>query len=145
MPLMKNTLFAVLAVVALTAITIAQSPVRPGRWEVTMQMQMAGSPIQMPEMKTTRCITPEDAKDPSRSLPSGPEGRGGQKPDCKMADYKVSGNTATWKMVCTSPQPMTATNEMTFTDDSYTGTMKMDSRDGQMTMKMAGKRVGDCK
>jgi hypothetical protein len=61
-----------------------------------------------------------------------------------MADYKTSGNTATWKMVCTSP-PMTSTGEMTFTDDSYAGTMKADTPQGQMTMKMAGKRVGECK
>jgi hypothetical protein len=142
---MKTTSIVVLIVLAGAAL-VAQSPVRPGLWEVTMQMQMAGSPIQMPEMKSTRCVTPEDAKDPARSLPSGPEGRGrGGKSDCKMSDYKMSGNTATWKMVCTSPQAMTSTGEMTFTDDSYTGTMKMDSPQGPMTMKMAGKRVGDCK
>ena len=143
---MKTTTIAALAIFAIfTVVAIAQGPIRPGRWESTMQMQMAGSPIQMPEMKNTRCVTPEDAKDPSRSLPSGPEGRGGQKSDCKMSDYKVTGNTATWKMVCTSPQAMTSTGEMTFTDDSYTGTMKMDSPQGPMTMKLAGKRVGDCK
>lgn len=141
---MKTIFAAALAV--LTVVTlVAQSPIRPGRWEATMQMQMPGSPVQMPEMKSTRCVTPEDAKDPNRSLPSGPEGRVGQKSDCKTADYKVSGNTATWKMVCTSPQAMTGTGEMTFTDDSYTGTMTMDSPQGPMTMKMAGKRVGDCK
>ena len=143
---MKTTTIAALAMFAIfTVVAIAQGPIRPGRWEETMQMQMADSPIQMPEMKSTRCVTPEDAKDPSRSLPSGPEGRGGQKSDCKMSDYKVTGNTATWKMVCTSPQAMTSTGEMTFTDDSYTGTMKMDSPQGPMTMKLAGKRVGDCK
>jgi len=143
---MKTTTIVALAMFAIfTVVAIAQSPIRPGRWEATMQMQMAGSPVQMPEMKSSRCVTPEDAKDPSRSLPSGPEGRGGQKSDCKMSDYKVTGNTATWKMVCTSPQAMTSTGEMTFTDDSYTGTMKMDSPQGPMTMKLAGKRVGDCK
>ena len=143
---MKTSFIAALAVLAGAVIAIAQSsPIRPGRWEVTMQMQMAGSPIQMPEMKTTRCVTPEDVKDPARSLPSGPEGRGGQKSDCKVDDYKVSGNTATWKMACTTPQAMTGTGEMTFTDDSYTGTLKTDMAQGQMTMKMAGKRLGDCK
>jgi len=142
---MKTTFVGALAVLAIVATVFAQGPIRPGQWDVTMQMQMAGSPIQMPEMKTSRCVTPEDAKDPSRSLPSGPQGRGSQKSDCKMADYKTSGNTATWKMVCTSPQPTTINGEMTFTDDSYTGTMKMDSAQGPMTMKMAGKRVGDCK
>jgi hypothetical protein len=142
---MRTIAFVAIATLVCTLVTLAQSPVRPGRWETTMQMQMAGSPIQMPEMKSTRCVTPEDAKDPSTSMPTGPEGRGGPKSDCKMADYKVSGNTATWKMVCTSPQPMTSTGEMTFTDDSYTGTMKADTAQGQMTMKMSGKRVGDCK
>lgn len=140
-----KTFVAALAVLAAVATAIAQGPIRPGRWDVTMQMQMAGSPIQMPEMKTSRCVTPEDAKDPTRSLPSGPEGRGGQKSDCKVSDYKVSGNTATWKMACTTPQAMTGTGEMTFTDDSYTGTLKTDMAQGQMTMKMSGKRVGDCK
>ena len=142
---MKTTFASASAVLIIVATVIAQGPIRPGQWDVTMQMQMAGSPVQMPEMKTSRCVTPEEAKDPSKSLPNGPQGRGGQKSDCKMSDYKVTGNTATWKMVCTSPQAMTSTGEMTFTDDSYTGTMKMDSPQGPMTMKMAGKRVGDCK
>jgi hypothetical protein len=142
---MKTTTIVAVAMFAiLTAVAVAQGPMRPGRWDTTMQMQMAGSPIQMPEMKSSRCVTPEDAKDPSRSLPTGPEGRGGQKSDCKMADYKTSGNTVTWKMVCSQPQAMTSTGEMTFTDDSYTGTMKMDSPQGPMTMKLSGKRVGDC-
>ena len=141
---MKTTTLVAAALFAiLTAAVIAQGPIRPGRWDVTMQMQMAGSPVQMPEMKTTQCVTPDQVKDPTSTLPTGPQGRGG-KNDCKVQDYKVSGNTATWKMVCTTPQPMTSTGEMTFTDDSYNGTMKMDSAQGQMTMKMAGKRVGDC-
>jgi hypothetical protein len=142
---MRTVIFAAIATFAILIVNaVAQGSIRPGRWEVTMQMQMAGSPMQMPEMKTTRCVTPEDAKDPVRSMPTGPEGRGGQKSDCKVADYKTSGNTATWKMVCTSPQAMTMTGEMTFNDDSYTGTMRSDTAQGQMTMKVAGKRLGDC-
>jgi hypothetical protein len=142
---MRTIPVAIIVGLACVVATVAQGTMRPGRWESTMQMQMAGSPMQMPEMKSTRCVTAEDAKDPTRSLPAGPEGRGNQKSDCKATDYKVSGNTATWKMVCTTPQAMTSTGEMTFTDDSYTGTMKMDSPQGPMTMKIAGKRVGDCK
>jgi hypothetical protein len=141
---MKTTLVVTMAVLVGVTAAIAQSPMRPGRWESTMQMQMAGSPIQMPEMKSSRCVTAEDVKDPTRSLPSGPEGRGGPKSDCKAQDYKVSGNTVTWKMVCTTPQPTTMTGEMTFTDDTYNGTMKMDSAQGPRTMKVAGKRVGEC-
>ena len=37
---------------------------------------------------------------------------------------------------------MTTSGEMTFTDDSYNGTMKTDTPQGAMTMKIAGKRLG---
>ena len=64
---MKTTLTVVLALLALgTAGLIAQGGMRPGRWETTMQMEMAGSPVQMPPMKQTRCVTPAEAKDPHR-------------------------------------------------------------------------------
>jgi len=140
---MKATPILVVLMLTGAAVLIAQTPVRPGRWEVTMQMQMPNSPIQMPEMKSTRCVTPEESKDPASALPSGPSGRGG-KSDCKVSDYKVSGNTVTWKMACTKPDAMTSTGEMTFTDDSYAGTMKMNAAQGDMAMKIAGKRLGDC-
>ena len=124
------------------AMVIAQGGMRPGRWETTMQMEMAGSPVLMPAMKQSRCITPAEAKDPS-SLASPPGGRGG-KSDCKMSDQKVSGNTMSWKMTCASPEAMTGTGEMTFGDDSYTGIMKMNMAQGAMSMKLEGKRLGDC-
>ena len=141
---MKTTLTVALALLALgTAGLIAQGGMRPGRWETTMQMEMAGSPVQMPPMKQTRCVTPAEAKDPS-TLQSGlPGGRGG-KNDCKVSDQKMSGNTMSWKITCASPDAMTGTGEMTFADDSYTGTMKMNMAQGAMSMKMEGKRLGDC-
>ena len=49
-----------------------------------------------------------------------------------------------WKVSCGPPQEMTGTGEMTFANDSYTGTMKMTSTQGELTMKMSGKRLGDC-
>ena len=122
----------------------AQSPIRPGRWEVVMQMDMPNMPVKMPEMKTTQCETPEQAKDPASTLPSGPQAGRGGKSDCKVSDYKVSGQTVTWKMACTMPQPITSTGEMTFTDDSYAGTMKMSTAQGEMNMKVSGTRLGDC-
>ena len=141
---MKVTLLVALAVIAGTTAVAAQSPIRPGRWETVMQMEMPNMPVKMPEMKSTRCVTAEQAKDPASSLPQGPQdGRGG-KNDCKVSDYKVSGKTVTWKMACTTPQPMTSTGEMTFTDDSYAGTMKMDAPQGPMSMKVSGTRLGDC-
>lgn len=142
---MKATPIAALALLVLATTVIAQSPMRPGRWDSTMQMQMAGLPIQMPEMKTSQCITAEQLKDPASALPSGtPPGGRGANQDCKVSDYKVDGNTITWQVACTAPQRMTSTGEMVVNGDSYTGTMKMTTPQGDMTMKMAGTRVGDC-
>jgi len=66
---MKSLLVSAL-LLTLTAVAIhAQNPMRAGQWEVAMQMQMPG--MQMPEMKTAQCITPEQlAKDPASGLPS---------------------------------------------------------------------------
>jgi hypothetical protein len=138
--------FAVL--VALTAAVLAQGPRRDGKWEVTTQMEMAGMPAGrgMPATTTTQCITKEQADDPQK-FAAQPPGRGGQN-DCKVSDYKVDGNKVTYSMKCTTPQEMTAAGEMVYGDNKYDGVVKMSmSRGGQtldMTMKMTGKRLGDC-
>ena len=147
---MKTVSVIALAMLATVAV-IAQTGMRPGQWEMSMQMQMPNMPnmpagFQMPTQKTTVCITPEQAKDPASAVPrqSG-RGRGTGKDDCKMSDMKTSGSTMTWSMACTTPDKMTATGEMTFTgDDSFTNTMKMVMAQGEMTTKTTGKRIGDC-
>jgi hypothetical protein len=138
---MKATL-ATLAVLSAGAMVVfAQTPMRPGRWEVTMQMQMPQAPVQMPEMKTTQCITPEQLKDPVNAVP---QTGANANQDCKVSDYKVTGTTVTWQLACTKPQAMTSTGEMIFDGDTYAGTMKMKTAQGDMSMTLAGKRLGDC-
>jgi hypothetical protein len=112
---MKTVSVIALAMLA-TAAVIAQSGMRPGQWEMSTQMQMPNMPnmpagFQMPEMKLTQCITPEQAKDPTTAVPrqSG-RGRGG-KDDCKMSDFKNTGKTTSFTMTCTSPEKMTITGE----------------------------------
>ena len=143
---MKTVSVIALAMLATTAV-IAQSKMRPGQWEVSTQMAMPNMPVgfQMPVTTNTVCVTPEQANDPASAVPrQGGRGRGG-KDDCRMTDQKVTGNTITYTMTCTSPEKTTATGEMTFTgDDSYTNTLKLAMAQGEMTMKMSGKRTGDC-
>jgi hypothetical protein len=139
---MKTSRAVVLAVCCVAVVQLAaQSPMRPGRWEATMQMQMANMPMQMPEMKTARCVTAEELKDPVNSVPNASPG---DNTSCKVSDYKVTGSTVTWKVACTAPQTMSGSGEMTFVGDSYTGLMKMLTPQGDMSMKMTGKRLGDC-
>jgi hypothetical protein len=134
------------AVVALSLAVFAQGPRRDGRWEVKMEMEMAGMPPGMPPFTTTQCITPEEAKDPEKSMPQmgrGGRGRGGD-PNCKMTDYKMDGNKATWSMKCEGDQPMTGKGEFVYEADAYNGTITMETGRGAMKMKYSAKRLGDC-
>jgi hypothetical protein len=119
----------------------AQSPMRAGKWEVTTQMQMADVPMQLPAMTSARCITKEQLEDPASALPSGSPD---PKADCRVSDYKAEGSKITWKLTCSGAEPMTGQGEITVDGDRYDGAMKMTMDQGVMTMKYAGKRVGDC-
>ena len=138
----RPALVAAIVVLVTAVTTLAQSPMRPGRWEVSMEMEMPGMPMKMPPMKTTQCVTPEQVKDPGKAIPTGP----GQNPNnCKMSDYKTTGNTVAWKMACEGPDAISGTGEMRFDGDSkYTGVMTMTTGRGNMTMKYAGTRLGEC-
>ena len=116
-----------------------QLPMRAGNWEMTMKMSMPG--MEMPPMKHTQCITAEMLKDPQSAIPTGQQGKN----DCKMSDYNLSGSTATYKMVCTKPQPMTMTGEMKYSGtDAYVGNVQMDMSGQKVTMAVDAKRLGDC-
>lgn len=130
----------VTVVVGLSVSALAQAPRRDGRWEVKTEMEMPGMPMKMPAMTTTQCITKEQAADPQRSVP---QGRGASN-DCKVSDYKVTGNKVTWSMKCEGPEAMTGTGEITYGENTYEGLMKMERQGQAMTMKYTGKRLGDC-
>jgi hypothetical protein len=133
------------ALLVLSAPLLAQAPRQDGRWQVTMEMSMPGMPAGMPPFSMEQCLTPEDVKNPQAVVPQGPgRGRGNQQSDCAVSDYQQSGNKVTWAMKCTTPQPMTGTGEMTYSGDSYAGLMTMNMSGQTMTMKMSGKRLGDC-
>jgi len=139
---MTSFRIALLMVAAAMVLPVAaQSPMREGQWETTVQMQMANMPMQMPPMTTSRCVTADDIKDPNKSLPSGPDA----KSSCKVSEYKTEGNKVTWKVACASPQKMSGIGELVYAGNSYTGAAKMSMDMGEMTMKYSGKRLGDCK
>jgi Protein of unknown function (DUF3617) len=127
-------------VVGLSVSALAQAPRRDGRWEVKMEMEIPGMPMKMPAMTTTQCITKEQAEDPQRSVP---QGRGAPA-NCKVSDYKVTGNKVTWSMKCEGPDAMSGTGELTYGENTYDGVMKMEREGQAMTMKYTGKRLGDC-
>ena len=102
-------------------------------WEVTSKMSMEG--MEMPGRSMKVC-TPKEWKEPPAPAD--------ERQKCRYSDFKVVGSRATWKVRCSNPE-MTGEGEVTRNGaDSYTGVIKFTSEQATMTMKLDGKRVGDC-
>ena len=109
---------------------------KPGKWQVTVTTVISGIEAAIPPTTLTECVTSDDAANPQP-----PET--GQGSDCKVSDYKISGNTITWSVSCPN-EKLTGSGSMTFSGDSYTGTTKMKVGDTDITQKLTGTRLGDC-
>jgi hypothetical protein len=133
----------ILAASAIAVPLLAQGARRDGKWEVTMQMEMDGMPQMMPPTTSTHCVTPEEARDPQKTLLQS-DGRGRGMANCKVSDAKHETDKVSWSFQCDGPPPTTGTGEMVYSGDTYTGTIRMDRSGRSMTMKYTGKRLGDC-
>ncbi|HTT11831.1 MAG TPA: DUF3617 family protein [Burkholderiaceae bacterium] len=128
-----------LALALSVALPAAAQPKEPGDlWEVATEMSMAGMPagMQMPQRPPQRICR-------ARSSDTPPVGDNDGR--CQMYDVQRSASSFAWKMRCQGNPPSTGTGEMTFEGrDGYKGTINMTVGGQSMTMKLTGKRVGDC-
>ncbi len=145
----KTMIGSMVLVLSLVTVCLAVSPrMKAGLWEITTSMEMKGMPMPfaMKPITQTKCITPKDVQDPEKTVP-----KTSKDENCKVQDYKASGNHVTWKMVCTGKHGMTSTGEMTYSNGtSYKGSMVMDTEGKNihtmhMTYHFQGKRIGNCK
>ena len=132
---MKTKMLAACAVLALAA-PAAFGQGKDDLWEVRTQMSMPGMPAGMPGMAQTHQICAD--KDPKKAAT--------QRPDmekCKVGDVKESGNRVDITVTCPDGK---AQIEQTFNAarTEYKQTMKMQTRDGEMTMNSTGRRIGSC-
>ena len=107
-------------------------------WEISTKMEMEGMPFAMPGQTSKVCMQKGHEKDPNNAVPKDKD------QNCTMSEVKTSGNKSSWKMKCDGKDPMTGSGEMTYGNGTYSGKMKMHSKDGDMTMAYDGKRVGSC-
>jgi hypothetical protein len=124
------------------AVGIAAPTMTPGLWEIVMSAEMTGMSQQMPPTKFQHCYRPEDLKDMRRTVPN-------NKQNCKVTDWKESGNTVTWNVSCAGQGSMTGTGTMTYAGDSYRGNITMNMSQGGQKMTMIqnyqARRIGNCK
>ena len=123
----------ILALVATLSFAMAHAANDGELWETTVQMNIPGMPAGMGARKQQVCTEKGDVKKAAQ--------KGNEK--CKMTDVKESGNKTTMTMQC--PEG-TAVMEWNYNaaHTEYTGSMKMKTKDGDMAMTMAGKKLGTC-
>jgi len=122
-------------------------PAKPGKWQVTTEMDMPGMPMKPEPQTHIQCVTKEDLeKNPEASVPKQYSRRTGEeRNDCKISDYKVTENTVTWNLKCEGGRaPVTGSGKITYAADSYNGSMAMKIGDREMTAKYSGKYLGEC-
>ena len=104
-------------------------------WEITSKMSMEGMPMEMPATTQRVCAAKTWTEPPG----------GNADKSCETLEFRSSATGATWKVRCAGPPAMTGVGEIARTaPDAYKGTMKVSSPDGEMTMKISGRRVGEC-
>ena len=127
-----------LIVCSLSTLAFAASPAKPGKWEMTMQMEMTGMPMKMPANTVTYCLTKEEAENPEKLAP---ESR--KNSDCKRTDLTINGNTVSWKVTCEKSKA-TGEGKITYSGDTFDGTMHMTMQQGEVNVKYSGKYLGAC-
>ena len=148
MPKTSRLILALSALFILLAAHPARAAIElePGMWQDTETGEENGQPTK-PEV-TSDCMTPEEAKDPVKSL-SVMKDSGGQ---CKKLEIKENGNVVTIDMQCGDPKDMSSDMSGTYTfldRRHYTATMKSTIIHGGQTVTankaVDSKWTGACK
>ncbi len=119
----------------------AFAEIKEGLWEITTKAEMKGVPVQMPATTVKQCITKD--KPVPKSVSDDYE--------CKVKDYKVSGDTVTYKMECWGKEGLMITEgKTTYKGNTFDGssTTKIKTKgqpEMQLANKISGKYIGPCK
>ena len=136
-PFLRSTAVAIGAL-AFAAGGSTQAQNADDLYEVTVRMEMAGMPMQMPA--TTQQVCVKKSGSDADLVP--------HRDNCKVSDAKRTGNRLTFAMTCAGRDPMTGNGDFTFTGNGYDGRIrlkgKMDNQDVEMTQMVTGRRLGGC-
>jgi hypothetical protein len=141
MPSPRKT-FAILYL--LPALAAAQMP-SPGLWQIGAQTQAVGLPLVLAPMAIEHCLTPEDARDPSKLLGrlSSPGAT-----SCAYTNSGYSGSNFHFAMECAGAFGIKATGDVAFTATTLTGaidsTASLNGQAVAMRSTISAQRLGDC-
>ena len=128
-----------LCLAMLAAASPVLADVEPGNWELTVTTAVDGMPAALAPVTRARCITAEEARDPSRLV-------GGA--DCQFSNRRDSGSEISFDVACGGQLPMRGSGAVRYTAQSIDGTLNISAdTGGQKIMtrsRIAGRRLGAC-
>jgi hypothetical protein len=146
--------------VACAAVSAAAVPMdfkdkmKEGLYEITTSVDASGiqgmpQGMKIPSTTLQRCVSREDIDKGGQAIVAEQGPRGHMPKDCQVQDFNLSGDTATYKMVCTGQKAMTLNGTITFTGTGYRGSniLAMDQGGKQMNMAInfESRYLGPCK
>jgi hypothetical protein len=132
--------FAAGSLLALAASAVwAQLALRPGQYNVTMELTLPGAPASVPQQDTD-CLSPDDAKDLVKAMLR----ELSTEQSCSASNVKATGNTLTFDAACTvEGNVVSANTELTIeSDTSYAAVMQVRAAGVSTTLRITGEWVG---
>jgi hypothetical protein len=137
-------LFTAAALCLLVRPTGAATELQPGLWQEAETGSENGQPAKTET--NTRCMTPEEARQPSKGLVADAELR----KHCKALDFERTGDRLTFQLQCATGA-LQVTMDATFTIDTpqhYAGSIKASLTLGPIKLSVNktvdARRIGDC-
>jgi len=136
---MRTVHIAIVALALLAATPASSQTLRPGRYEVTGEVDMGGRSMKIPPSQD--CITAEMVNDLTK-VGAGDQGL----ESCTVSNVKSTGNTVSFETACDlDGERIASTTELTFGADWYKTRIKREFDGRTTSISSTAKRVGDCR
>jgi uncharacterized protein DUF3617 len=121
--------------------TLVRADVDPGNWEFTMTTTVEGMPGNVGPVTQTRCLSAEDARDPSRVL--GPGGGSA----CEFSNRNDTGTVFSFEISCSGQLPMRGSGTVRYSANTMNADVQLSASGAQNFVtrsNISARRLGPC-
>ena len=123
--------------VLLLASAPARADLAPGNWEISATTVIEGTGLPS-SVTQTRCLTAEDARDPSRLFAGTPGGR------CDFTSRNDTGSVFTFQVTCATPPPVVGEGSVRYDAARLEGDVELRLEGLKTHSRITGRRLGPC-
>jgi hypothetical protein len=121
----------------------ALADIEPGNWEFTVEVGIEGGAAPSGPVVRTRCITPEEARDPSKVLADTGTSQ------CRFSNVRDTGSTYTFDVDCPSAQvPLRGSGNVRYSAQQLGGEIELIVEQQNLRIKtrstINARRLGPC-